>query len=333
MAPSAAYPAGVIAHIAVALSLALLTPIAELPIAELPAAELPTAQADTLPLPGVSVKYLEKAGDPVRLSSYGLGTKSTYLRARTGNTFAQQQTLSEAAVSPDAATVAGVPKSYQAGYDSLLLTDRASGKGRRVRTVKKPLAASYISWSRDSKRVALTVEQKVGGKWRAVGFTVVDVVTGTARTVRPAGLDGAADFWWSPGGDLVARFGDGLRTYRASDGATLRTFAGVGLPTGPEDAYSPSGSRLTTWCPSRFKEQLCLVNPATGKIASRVAVSPEMLFGWWDESHVIAVMAHQGAYRLSVVDLTGKVTRVLAGIPSQTWKASLWLTFHRNDKN
>ncbi|MEU7748745.1 hypothetical protein [Nonomuraea sp. NPDC049158] len=325
-----------IAHIAVALTLALLAPASPADAARAAStaaaagtAGLLTAQADTLPLPGVSVKYQEKVGDPVRLSSYGLGTKSTYLRAKTGNTFINQPTLSEAAVSPDAATVAGVPKSYRAGYDSLLLTDRASGQTRRVRTVKKPLAASYISWSRDGKRVALTVEQKVGGKWRTVGFTVVDVVAGTARTVRPAGLDGSADFWWSPGGDLVARFGDGLRTYRASDGAALRTFAGIGLPTGPEDAFSPSGSRLTTWCPTRFKEQLCLVNPATGKIASRVAVSPEMLWGWWDESHVIAVTVHQGAYRLSVIDLTGKVTRVLAGIPSQTWKARFWMTFNR----
>ncbi|MFG1960617.1 hypothetical protein [Nonomuraea sp. NPDC049028] len=327
-----------IAHIAVAVSLALLAPASPTGTAVLPAVQaglptaqagLPTAQADTLLLPGISVKYQEKKGDPVRLSSYGLGTKSTYLRTRTGNAFARQPALSEAAVSPDAATVAGVPKSYRAGYDSLLLTDRASGQTRRVRTVKKPLAASYISWSRDSKRVALTVEQKAGGNWRTVGFTVVDVVAGTARTVRPAGLDGSAAFGWSPGGDLVARFDDGVRTYRASDGATLRTFVGVGPPTGPEDAYSPSGSRLTTWCPARFTQQLCVVNPATGKIVSRVAVSPPMLFGWWDESHVIAVMPHQSVYRLSVLDLTSKVTRVLADIPSQTWKANLWLTFHR----
>ncbi|WP_433510306.1 hypothetical protein ACQP2T_41440 [Nonomuraea sp. CA-143628] len=331
-----------IAHIAVALSLALLAPASPADAAGTAdaagAAELltaqaapSTAQADTLPLPGVSVKYQEKVGDPVRLSSYGLGTKSTYLRAKTGNTFAEQPTLSEAAVSPDAATVAGVPKSYRAGYDSLILTDRASGKGRRVRTVKKPLAASYISWSRDSKRVALTVEQKVGGKWRTVGFTVVDVVTGTARTVRPAGIDGAAAFSWNPGGNLVARYGGGLRTYRAGDGATLRTFVGVGVPTGPEDAYSPSGSRLTMWCPARFTEQLCLLNPATG-VTRRLPIGQMTLFGWWDESHVIAVMTDQSTHRLSVVDLTGKVTRVLAEIPSRTWNARLWVAFTRTPR-
>jgi hypothetical protein len=139
----------------------------------------------------------------------------------------------------------------------------------------------------------------------------------------------AANFWWSPAGELVARFGTGLRFYRSSDGAVLRTYKTVGLPTGPEDSYSPSGTRLAVWCPSRFKEQLCLVNPATGTIARRVAVSPEALFGWWDESHVIAVMANGSAYRLSVLDLTGKVTRVLADIPSSTWKAELWMTFTR----
>ncbi|GGO73539.1 hypothetical protein [Nonomuraea cavernae] len=301
-----------LAQIAIALSLTLLAPAAP------------------VPLPGVGVSYTEKTGDPVRLSAYGLGTRSTYLRARTGATFTRQPALAEAAVSPDGRTVAGVPGSYRAGYDALLLTDRATGATRRVRTVAKPLTASYVSWTRDSGQVVLTVERKVSGRWQATGFTVVNVAAGTARTVRLSGLDRRATFWWSPDGKLVARHNGGLRIHRVTDGAVVGTHPAIGLPTGPEDSYSPSGRRLAVWCPARFREGLCLADPATGRIARRVAAQPVALFGWWDENHVIAVVTDRSDYRLAVLGLDGKVTRVLAPIPRRTWTANLWLGFTRS---
>lgn len=305
-----------IAHLAAALSLFV------------PAA--PAVTAAGLPLPGTGgMTYQERKGDPVRLSAYGLGTKRTYLRSATGNSFTWEKSLSEVSVSPGGTLTAGVPVAYRSGYDALQVTDRATGRTTTIRTVKKPMTASYASWSRDAKRVALTVEQKVRGAWQVLGFTVVDVAAKRARTVRIAGLSRKAGFWWSPDGNLVSRHGAGLRVYRPSDGKVLRTLAGAGLPTGPEDAYSPSGRRLATWCPARFKEQLCLVDPATGAIARRVAARPEAVFGWWDESHLIAVTAHGRAYRLAVIDLSGKVTRVLAGVPATTWGSDLWLSFAR----
>ncbi|MGW2219896.1 TolB family protein [Nonomuraea sp. NPDC001684] len=304
-----------LAHLAVALSLTFLAPAA--------------ARADlTLPETG-GMKYHEKSGDPVRLSAYGLGTGRTYLRAATGDSFTRQKGLSEVAVSPDGRLTAGVSSSYRAGYDSVVVTDRATGKTARIRTVKKPMTAAYASWSRDGRKLALTVEQKSGGTWRVLGFTVVDVRAGTASTVRVAGLARKAGFWWSPDGNLVSMYGTGLRIYRPTDGAVLRTYADVGLPTGPEDSYAPSGKRLTTWCPSRFKEQVCLLDLATGTIAQRVAVKPAALFGWWDDTHLIAVTTAGKGRRLSVLDLTGRTTRVLADVPAATWAAELWVNFAR----
>ncbi|UBU16470.1 TolB-like translocation protein [Nonomuraea gerenzanensis] len=305
-----------IAHLVVALSLTFSTAVAP-------------ARADVV-LPGTGgVKYQEKAGDPVRLAAYGLGTRRTYLRSATGNAFTWEKTLSEVSVSPGDRWTAGVPAAYRSGYDSLVVTDRTTGRSTSIRTVKKPMTASYVSWSRDARRVALTVERKSAGKWRVLGFTVVDVVSKTARTVRISGLSAEAGFWWSPDGNLVSRHGAGLRVHRVSDGAVLRTYAGAGLPTGPEDAFSPSGRRLVTWCPARLSEHVCLIDPATGRIAQRVAARPEAVFGWWDDSHLIAVVAHRGAYRLAVLDLRGRVTRVLAGLPARTWAADLWLNFTR----
>jgi hypothetical protein len=318
----------VIAKIAIALSLTLSAPAG--PSTSVALSTSAAAQVD-LALPGTDgMKYREIAGDPVRLTAYGLGTKRTYLRAATGNAFAWEKTLSEVSAAPGGRLTAGVPASYNSGFDTLIVTDRTTGTSTRIRTVKKPLTASYASWSRDGKKVALTVEQKVSGTWRVLGFTVVDVAAKSARAVRISGLSRNAGFWWSPDGNLVSMFGTGLRVYRAADGAVLRTYTGAGLPTGPEDAFSPSGKRVATWCPSRFKEQLCLVDFVSGKIAQRVNVRPEALFGWWDDTHVIAVMAGQGgAYRVSVLDLGGKVTRVLADVPAKTWAAELWLSFTR----
>ncbi|MFI6496981.1 hypothetical protein [Nonomuraea typhae] len=288
-----------------------------------------TAMAPNVPLPGASVTVQEQAGDPVRLGAYGFGTKRTYLRAVKGDTFARQKGMSEAALSPDGRRVAAVPDSYRSGWDSVVVTDRLTGKPARIRTVRKPMTASYASWSRDNTKVALTVESKTGGKWRTTGFTVVDALRSTATTVTVPGVAAKAAFWWSPDGNLVAEHQKGLRFHNPADGKVVRTFAGLGLPTGPEDAFSPSGKQLAVWCPPRFAEHLCVVDPGTGAVLKRVKAEPEALFGWWDENHVIAVMAFRGAYRLTVLDLNGTTKRVLAGIPAKTWRADFWLNFVR----
>ncbi|WP_327086242.1 hypothetical protein OIE66_28385 [Nonomuraea sp. NBC_01738] len=282
-----------------------------------------------VPLPGTGVTLQERADDPVRLAAYGFGTGRTYLRAVSGDTFARQHGFSEVAVAPDGRRAAGVPGSYRSGWDSVVVTDRVTGKSSRIRTVKKPQTASYASWSRDGTKIALTVERKSAGKWRATGFTVVDVTTGLARTVSVPKVAAGAGFWWSPDGNLVAEYRDGLRYYRPADGKVVRTHPGAGLPTGPEDSFSPSGRRLATWCPAKYTEQLCVADPATGAITRRVKVKPEALFGWWDEDHVIAVLAYRKAYRLAVVDLSGATTRVLGGIPAKTWGARYWMGFTR----
>lgn len=281
----------------------------------------------SVPLPGTGVRLAEKTGDPVRLSAYGLGAKQVYLRGTQG--FVQQKALSEVAVSPDQTKAAGVPTAYKDGRDGLVLIDRATGKSVRVPTVKMPLTASYVSWSRDGSKVALTVERKTAGKWRSVGYTVVDVAKRTAITVTPAGLDARATVWWSPDGTLVSRYKTGVRFYRAADGKTVKTYLKTGLPTGPEDPFSPSGKRLATWCPARYTEHVCLADPATGAIAQRVAVRPAALFGWWDETHLIAALPKGTAYQLAVVDLAGKTTRVLGGVPAKAWKAGFWVNFAR----
>lgn len=277
-----------------------------------------------IPLPGTSVTLHEQPGDPVRLTAYGLGTEQAYLRG--ASTFVSRRDAAEVVVSPDGRMAAAVTAAYRGGHDALVVTDRATGRAKRIPTVAGPLMASYASWSRDSKKVLLTLERKTSGKWRTSGYVTVDVAAGTARTTTVAGADPAATFWWTPDGGVIAQHKGGAIVHK--EGRRPRILQGVGTPTGP-DLFSPSGRRMTTWCPSRFAEHVCLVDPATGKIVSRSKLRPETVVGWWNDSRLIAVVPHRKAYRLVVADTAGTVRRVLAAIPSGTWQAELWLSFTR----
>ncbi|MFD1938130.1 hypothetical protein ACFSKW_42310 [Nonomuraea mangrovi] len=276
-----------------------------------------------IPLPGTSVVLQEKPGDPVRLTAYGLGTRQAYLRG--ASTFVRQRGAAEVVVSPDGRMAAAVPAAYRGGRDALVVTDRATGRVKRIPTVARPLLASYASWSRDGKKVLLTMERKTSGKWVTSGYVTVDVAAGTAHPTTVAGVDPAATFWWTPDGGVISQHKGDAIVYK--EGRRPRILQGVGTLTGP-DLFSPSGGRMTTWCPSKFAEHVCL-DPATGKIVSRSGLRPETVVGWWNDSRLIAVVPHRKAYRLVVADTSGTVRRVLAAIPSGTWQAELWLSFTR----
>ncbi len=279
-------------------------------------------------LPGTGMTLHENTSDALTLKSYIAG-KTSYLRKADG-VFAKLAAYSEVTVSPAGDRAAAVPKLYTAaGGDSVVVIDRKTGKKTAtIGTVKKPLATSYGYWHRGGRLLVLTVERKAARKWGTVGFTVVDTVARTARTVNVAGVDPAATFQWAPDGrQLVATYKSGTRFY-GTDGSVKRTLTQAGRPTGAEDAFSPSGNRLMTWCPTGIREHVCLVDSASGKVATRVpGVTPETMWGWWNDGHLVGVLAKRGAYQAVVVSTNGKVVRVLADIPAADWKRSPYLSF------
>ncbi|MCG5212071.1 hypothetical protein [Streptosporangium sp. KLBMP 9127] len=257
-------------------------------------------------------------------------SKLTYLR-RADGVFAKRAPLNEVAVAPGGARVVGIPTLYTTGgRDSVVVIDGKTGKtGKTINTVKEPLTASYPYWHRGGRQVVLTVEKKVAKKWNTIGFTIVDTVAGTARSVTVPGVDKTATFHWAPDGrQLVASHGDGARFY-GIDGKVRRNLTQSGTPTGGEDIFSPSGNRLSAWCPARFREHVCLVDRVSGKVVSRVPIKPETMWGWWDDTHLIAVLPTKNAFRVAVVTTTGKVARVLADIPAADWKKDPYLAYNR----
>ncbi|GAA2913433.1 hypothetical protein GCM10010517_80010 [Streptosporangium fragile] len=278
-------------------------------------------------LPGTRVTVRENSTDPLRVTSYGFG-KAAYLRKGAG--FTRQTAYQEITVAPRGGKALAVPTSYNGGYDSVVLLDLATSKGTRIRTVRKPLVAHYVHWSRNGTKAVLTVERKSGDAWATSGFVVVDTVAKTAKTVTVANVDRAARFRWSSdGSELVAEYRGGARFY-GPDGEVRRTLAKTGRPAGGEDAFTPSGRGLMTWCPSTYTEHVCVWDRTSGKLAAKVpGIKPKALWGWWDEKHFIAVVPVGDIYRVVLSDLKGTSTRVLAALSADDWKNRVYLSYTR----
>jgi dipeptidyl aminopeptidase/acylaminoacyl peptidase len=287
-------------------------------------------------LPEAKVTVHERAGDPVRLTSYMLSTPNrAYLRARTGSTFTQQKGYWEAVVAPKGARVAQRSRWYDDdGYDSVEITDRGTGDTFTVRTTKDPVEAYDFRWSRDGRKL-LGVLDKAPKKQKTVasGFVIVDATTRKSRAVPLKGIPKDASVRFTPDGRYVAADHGkgkkaGIRFYNL-DGTVHHTLTGVGSLIDGEDPYSPSGKRLVTWCPTSIKANLCLWD-SSGRPRGRITRPTADDIGWWDETHLMSVVRKGKAYRLVVLDLKGRTVRVLADIPASTWKKrELYLTYTR----
>ncbi|MBB2912022.1 hypothetical protein FHS43_003302 [Streptosporangium becharense] len=280
-----------------------------------------------LALPGTRVTVREDSADPLRVTSYGFG-KAAYLRKGAG--FTLQSAYQEITTAPKGGKALAVPASYNGGYDSVVLLDPATSRGTRIRTVRKPLVAHYVHWSRNGAKAVLTVERKSGTAWVTSGFVIVDAVAKTAKTVTVANVDPAARFRWSSdGAELVAEYRGGTRFY-GPDGEVRRTFAKTGRPGGGEDVFTPSGRGLMTWCPSTYAEHVCVWDRTSGKLAAKVpGIKPKALWGWWDEKHFIAVVRAGDVYRVVLSDLRGTPTRVLAAMSADDWNRRVYLSYTR----
>lgn len=270
-------------------------------------------------LPDIGVTLHEQADDPKKVSAFSTRTRA-YVRSSEEDSFVKKKGYKELTVSPKGGKVAGVPDTFAGNTDSVVIIDSATGKTRRIRTVRKPLETNYALWSRDERKLALTIEKKVGKKWHTIGFTLVDTVAGTAKAVMIPGVDKETSFEWTPDGRyLAATHHDGVRFYDP-DGRVRRAYPKIGTLAGAEDAFSPSGKQMVTWCPSRYTEMFCIWDTRSGKLANRVGKSAEDSLGWWDDRHLISLVKEEGGYQVVVVDLKGQVVRVLADVSSPAWK-------------
>ncbi|UBU16744.1 protein kinase domain-containing protein [Nonomuraea gerenzanensis] len=272
--------------------------------------------ARSLTLPGTSVRLDERDGDPIRLASYTVdGGERLYVRKHATGRFAPDLRYFEYALDPATNLALGTDVDYSTDlYATVSIVDHVSDRSRVVELSRKPIFPTTPRWSPDGRYGLVTLYKGAEGDAEEHGYGIIDVAAGTGRAfeVDDAGA-GEWRFFWDAGGRAVGTWTDGRMRFYDLNGKAVRTLSGVGTPVWVEgDDISPSGSRFLAHCTSAGTA-LC-ARPTSGGDAEpiRVPFASNRLIGWWDDEHLAVWRAKGGGYEAVVIDLTGKVGRVLA---------------------
>ncbi len=279
----------------------------------------------TVDLPGTSLVLYENADDPIRLTSYYANKrKDLYLRGK--KNFAKTTKYFEALVENGGARAIGVDVKYTtAGYATVSLIDRATGKSSKVTTVKAPLYVWAPAWSPDHSKILLSVLKSEGGnKVSGAGFVIVDVAAKTAKFVQiKSGDVGKWSYFWRGDGRAVGTWAikgdlERIRFY-GLNGKVMTTLTGVGTPVEVSgDDVSPSGELFLTRCAKKAKE-IC-VWTTSGTARARVPFDSERLVGWYDDQHIAGWRKTGARYEIVVVGFSGTVVRRLGTAPAAAYK-------------
>ncbi|MGW3343999.1 protein kinase domain-containing protein [Nonomuraea rubra] len=274
----------------------------------------PTARA--LTLPGTSVKLEERDGDPIRLASYTVDSgKRLYVRKHATGRFTSDTRYFEYALDPATNRALGTDVDYSTDlYATVSIIDHVSDARRVVKLSPKPVFPTTPRWSPDGRYGLVTLYKSSGGETVEYGFGIIDVAAEKGRTfeIKDAGA-GEWRFFWDAGGQAVGTWTGGRMRFYDLNGKVVRTLSGVGTPVWVEgDDISPSGTRFLAHC-SSAGTSLC-ARPTSGGDAEPIEIpfASNRLIGWWDDDHLAVWRAKGGGYEAVVIDLSGKVSRVLA---------------------
>ncbi|MFC4015348.1 hypothetical protein ACFOY2_49615 [Nonomuraea purpurea] len=285
-------------------------------------------------LPNGGTLY-EHPADPVKLATFRIGEadkrSAVYARVPGSDTFERAGGPNVGAeISPDGRWLAVVNELYFSVSDrqEVAFTDRRTGARFSLPVAAAPDVAQFPQWSRDSRKLLLSVirsdlKQRIPF---TQGFVMLDVEARTSTFVPTSEPEQTKDnpsaptYKWTPDGTGVAGFYTtpesqlGLR-FRDLTGQVTRSMHWVGHVVG-EEWFSPSGRMfVTTSCP---RAPICVWDTATGQRRATVpGPAKQYMIGWWDDTHLVnGVWTGKNTLRLSVVDLKGKQTRVLADLRS-----------------
>ncbi|MEU7742819.1 protein kinase [Nonomuraea sp. NPDC049158] len=278
----------------------------------------PKADKD-VKLPDIDAILHENSTDPVRLAAY-LQVKSPYkafARDRSGQ-FKEVGMAEEPRLSPTGDWVALNPwvKFQSSDMDQVRFTNLDTKESFTVNTVKKPAQTWSPAWSRDGRRLLLSVTN--AKRSLITGFAVIDVQARTATVVEAQYEDASSlPFAFTPDGKIARGYSatksQGIETYDMS-GKVIRSMHWVGRPR-DVSWYSPSGKQFMTVCPNN--KEICIWDATTG---DRTATVPGVkddsyVLGWFNEDNILVQeSAKKKRAHVEIVDFLGKVKRVLADV-------------------
>ncbi|MEV5412604.1 serine/threonine-protein kinase [Thermopolyspora sp. NPDC052614] len=286
-----------------------------------------------LRLPGLRATLHENPADPIRVTSLlhvdrAAGTTHTY--ARTDDTFRQVAEAHEALPSPGGEWLALVPwlkPETPGANDTLRLIKIATGEEFQIPVARTPLRTFAPYWSADGRRLLLTLYEPTPRGLLAIGFVIVDAPTAKATTIMADTADRSdTSFMWAPGDTGVThRFTHnsavGLRVFDLH-GNPVRDYPNVGEPSHRESTYTPTATHFATTCP-KPPTSICIWNTHTGHHETTVPVpTGTTLIGWYNDANLLIADETHTPRRIVALDLTGRITRVLAEIPTAEYGPS-----------
>ncbi|MGW0803113.1 protein kinase domain-containing protein [Nonomuraea sp. NPDC002799] len=293
----------------------------------------PAPTGGSIALPGTSVRIEERAGDPIRLASYTVSSaKRLYVRKHATGAFAADTRFFEYALDPKTNRALATDVDYSADfYATVSIIDHATGVRRVVELSRKPVFPTTPRWSPDGEHGLVTLYRGTANNTVEYGYGIIDVAAGTGRAfqVKEKGA-GEWRFFWDAGGQAVGTWVGGKMKFYDLNGKHLRTLADAGSPVWVEgDDISPSGTRFLAHC-TTAGARIC-ARSASGDDTPVLTVPfvSNRLIGWWDDDHLAVWRAKGAGYEAVVIDLAGRVGRVLATAPKKAEFDTMGFRFSR----
>ncbi|WP_440105814.1 serine/threonine protein kinase [Streptosporangium sp. H16] len=296
---------------------------------------MPTTSTTDLRIPGTKITLRENPADTERVTTYRdsrerAGGAPVYLRRGDTAEFRFLGTFMTALAAPGGARVAVNPdyKPPQEEFDLIKVVDPAGEPETQIRTVDTPLMTFNPHWDRNGTRILLTIYEGLGKEQRSRGFVIVDVASRTARVTRMPDDDHRSDYVWGAGSASVVHAGpDGAVRFYRLDGTLLRTVPKVGELVRDDVRDTAIGTVFMTFCHDRSGD-VCVWDATTATRKAVIPIRKGLTFnGWMGDRHLLGTVTEKKTMKVVLLDLRGKVVRVLADGPTaELGKIGLYYT-------
>ncbi|WP_344976334.1 hypothetical protein, partial [Streptosporangium fragile] len=297
-------------------------------------------------IPDSSTTIHESDKDPIKLTSYTLGTGddySFYVREANTSQFVKNDVYKEYVPNPSGTHALAAHRYYSTSDEEIVsIVDHRTGGASDIKLTKSPFYSAYLRWSPDgTKGLASLYEANENDDIapQLYGYAIIDIATKKATVVPVKEQDTSPVwpyFWRGDGravGIWVSNNGEPERIrFYDLQGTVLQTLQDVGRPPTwlEREPINPSGTLMITYC--RDTDDICVWSAtAGGEPKARISFTAYRIIGWYDDRHIAVWRKRGSGYQAVVVDFNGKVNRVLATTTDATKHEQQFLSYTSSD--